>query len=153
MIHGFVGAGKTTISKQLEQDKNAVRFSPDEWMIARHGHNPRADLFADYLTQAKADIRLEAEAALRDGRNVIFDFGFWSRVERDEYRNFAEDIGVLSVLYHVYADRDVMRKRALKRTADLPPGALVIDENALALFWSRFEPLAPDEAHISIKTD
>lgn len=153
MIHGFVGAGKTTFSKQLEQNKKAVRFSPDEWMITRYGRNPPADLFADYLAQIKADIRLAAVSALQDGRDVIFDFGFWSRAERDDYRNFAKNAGVLSVLYHVYADRDVMRKRALKRTADLPPGALVIDENALALFWSRFEPLAPDEAHISVKTD
>ncbi len=153
MIHGFAGAGKTTFSKQLERDKNAVRFSPDEWMIARHGHNPPADLFAEYLTQVKVYIRQAAAAALREGRRVIFDFGFWSRAERDECRNFAEDAGVSSILYHVYADRDVMRNRALKRTADLPSGALVIDENALALFWSRFEPLAPDEAHIPIKTD
>lgn len=153
MIHGFVGAGKTTFSKQLEQDKNAVRFSPDEWIIARHGHNPSADLFADYLTQVKADIRLAAASALQDGRDVIFDFGFWSRAERDEYRNFAKNAGVSSVLYHVHADKHVMQERALKRTADLPHGALVIDENAIALFWSRLEPLAPDEAHISVKTD
>lgn len=122
-------------------------------MIARHGHNPRADLFADYLAQVKADIRLAASAALQDGRAVIFDFGFWSRAERDEYRDFAKNAGVSSVLYHVYADRHVMQERVLKRTADLPHGALVIDENAIALFWSRFEALAPDEARILIKTD
>lgn len=35
MIHGFVGVGKTTFAKKLQQEVNAVRFSPDEWMIAR----------------------------------------------------------------------------------------------------------------------
>ena len=34
LIHGFVGAGKTPLSKRLETKLNAIRFPPDEWMIA-----------------------------------------------------------------------------------------------------------------------
>jgi hypothetical protein len=32
LIHGFLGAWKTTFAKKLEAELGAVRFSQDEWM-------------------------------------------------------------------------------------------------------------------------
>jgi predicted kinase len=32
LIHGFLGVGKTTLARQLEQKIPAIRFSHDEWM-------------------------------------------------------------------------------------------------------------------------
>ncbi len=150
LIHGFVGAGKTTFSKKLEKDMNAVRYTPDEWMIERHGVNPPADKFDEYLVQIKNDILDDARKNILKGRSIIFDYGFWSYRDREKYRSFAKELGTPCVLYFLKTDDQISQERALKRTSAMPEGALVIDQNALNLFRARFEPLRMDEEHISI---
>lgn len=39
-------------------------------------------------------------------------------------------------------------QRALKRTAEMPEGELFIDENALRMFWTKFEPVEENEGAI-----
>jgi hypothetical protein len=43
-----------------------------------------------------------------------------------------------------------MERRVLKRTQDTPADSLWINEAALELFRSRFEPLEPDEERVEI---
>lgn len=152
LIHGFVGAGKTTFSKKLEKETGAVRYSADEWMRARYGENPPAEKFSDFLSTIKCDILTDARKKLAKGCDVIFDYGFWSYAERKQYRMLATDIGVPFVLYHIYAEDKVMEDRVLQRTKEMPDGQLFIDKNAIEVFRARFEPLREDEDHISIKT-
>ncbi|PZQ47654.1 MAG: hypothetical protein DI551_02995 [Micavibrio aeruginosavorus] len=153
LMHGFVGAGKTTFAKKLELEKRAVRYSHDEWMRDRFGENPPAGKFAEYYEIVADDIKQQAAERLSRGQDVILDFGFWTRADRDEYRSWADLMGAECVLYYIHADPDVMKARVLKRTEELPEGQLVIDENAIELFKTKFEPLAADEAHISVGTD
>lgn len=153
MLHGFVGAGKTIFARKLEREKRAVRFSHDEWMRERYGANPPSDRFAEYYDLVTEDIRLEAAGRLSRGQDIILDFGFWRRAERDAWRTWAALVGADLVLCHLYADQAVMKDRVLRRTRELPAGALVIDENAIELFRQRFEALGPDEAHTAIRTD
>lgn len=153
MLHGFVGAGKTTFAKKLEQQKRAVRFSHDEWMRERFGPNPPAEKFAAYYDLVTEEIRMEVAGRLSRGQDVILDFGFWRRADRDGWRLWAELVGAGCVLYYLHADPAEMKRRVLLRTADLPQGQLVIDENALVLFATRFEPLGADEQHTGIRTD
>lgn len=153
MMHGFMGAGKTTFSKNLEAEKNAVRFSPDEWMIERHGVNPPADQFDDLERIVKEDILEAAKAALAKGHDVIFDYGFWRYEDRQKYRDLAHDLKVSYILYKIQASDKTMEQRVLARTQELPVGALVIDKNAIEMFRTKFEPLRDDEDHILIVTE
>jgi predicted kinase len=43
LIHGYVGAGKTTFARRLEQELPAIRFSHDEWMTRLYGDDPPVD--------------------------------------------------------------------------------------------------------------
>jgi predicted kinase len=43
LIHGCLGAGKTTFAKKLAEEVNGVRFNPDEWMVRLYGEDPPAD--------------------------------------------------------------------------------------------------------------
>ena len=49
LIHGFVGAGKTTFAKKLEHFLPAVRFTHDEWMSKLYGENPPLEHFNEIL--------------------------------------------------------------------------------------------------------
>ncbi len=145
LIHGFVGSGKTTFAKKLAQETGAVRFTPDEWIIHFYGTNPNADEFEICHVRVKDMIWQMTKEFLARGQSVILDYGFWTRQSRDEYRNKAKELGSEVILYALPSGFQVCKDRALKRTAEMPEGALVIDENALNLFWQKFEPLESDE--------
>jgi predicted kinase len=151
LIYGFVGAGKTTFAKKLEKDTKAVRFTPDEWMIALYGD--RAEDFQDKQNRITLLVYDTAKKILATGTDVILDFGFWSRKSRDHARAFARDCGVSCKLYNLQCAEDVMRRRVIKRTAEMPAGALFIDDNAFNEFKTRLEPLREDEDAVLIRTD
>lgn len=89
MIHGFVGAGKTTFAKKLEQEIRAVRFSPDEWMCDLYGNNPPAGTFREYENNIRAVVRKIAGKVLAAGADVILDEGFWTKSGCEETRLWA----------------------------------------------------------------
>lgn len=153
LIHGFTGSGKTTFARRLERELRAIRLSPDEWMVVLYGADPPTEHFQEFQTRVTRLIWDLAVRVLHLGLDVVLDFGFWSRASRDDARARAQSIGVPWKLYFVDCSEEVMRRRVLERTEELPVGVLVIDEAAFELFKTRFEPLGPDEEHVRIRTD
>ena len=87
LICGLPCAGKTTLAKRLEQQFSALRLTPDQFHIRLYGqdaeeqeHDARHDLIEAMLWEVAARV-------LSLGVNVILDFGFWSRSEREDYRS------------------------------------------------------------------
>lgn len=150
LLHGFVGAGKTTFAKKLETEINAVRISPDEWMIALYGVNPPAELFDEYYQRINTWIWVQIDRIVKTGVDVIYDSGLWKRADRDDVIAKVKAIGATPKLYALQTPFEVSRERVLKRTDEMPDGALFIDDNAIQLFWSKFEPLQDDEVAIRI---
>ena len=83
------------------------------------------------------------------GIDVVLDFGFWSRQERDETRAKISAIGAQAHLYRLACPEDEAWQRIEKRNANLQ-GSLLIVRNTFEVLKERFEPLAPDEARIEI---
>jgi predicted kinase len=150
MVYGFVGAGKTTFAKSLEQTLPAVRFTHDEWMNKLYGENPPLEQFTDYYNRIHDLIWMYATRLLELKQEVILDTGFWSRVSRDEARAKARAVGADTKLYFLDAPEDVLKVRVRKRNENLQ-GSLYIDDEAFELFKTRFEPLGKDEEHVLIK--
>jgi len=50
IIIGFIGSGKTTFAKKLEEETGAIRFTKDEWMVRVFGNTPPKDTFEEYDT-------------------------------------------------------------------------------------------------------
>jgi predicted kinase len=154
LLHGFVGSGKTTFAKKLEQDLNCVRFTSDEWMIALYGDNPPVESFSDYYERVSNLIWRLATRILETGGDVIIDSGAWKRAERDLWRERADKLNVALKLYALQCPEEVMKSRVLARTARGEEGALIIDENAINEFKARFEPVDPSaEECIIVKSE
>jgi len=150
MIHGFIGSGKTTFSKKLEAETKAVRFTPDEWMIKLYGENPPADKFAEYDEKIKELIWDLAEKVLNTNTDVILDFGFWKKLERDEARSFAESISANIKLFNLDCPEEIMRTRVIDRTEKMPEGALFINENTFNILKEQFEPIDPQNEYCTL---
>jgi predicted kinase len=84
------------------------------------------------------------------GTDVILDNGFWSRRSREEARSRAAELGARTVLYRVSCPEDVTAKRVSRRSRDVPPDSLWMNEAAMEQFRDRFEPLGPDEDRVEV---
>ncbi|HUQ34680.1 MAG TPA: AAA family ATPase, partial [Pyrinomonadaceae bacterium] len=86
-----------------------------------------------------------AERTLSLGINVILDFGFWTRRERDGFRSRAAALGARSEVHFLDVPRSVLSVRLAARNADLPQYAFRVSEAQLDLWWRLFEPPTPEE--------
>jgi predicted kinase len=149
LIHGYLGAGKTTFARRLELELPAVRFSHDEWMSRLFGDDPPADQFADMHGRVWG---LMAEVWLRClslGTDVVLDLGFWSRADRDRVRDQVTAIGAAYRLYALSCPEEQAWARVEARNGDLG-GSLLITRETFEVLKARFEPLEQDEDSIAV---
>lgn len=110
VLCGLPGAGKTTRAIQLEADHDAVRLSPDEWLL---------DLW-DQAARALVERKLWelGRRLLAHGVNVVVDFGSWSRTERDALREGARALGAPVELHYLDAPIDELVRRVDARNRE-----------------------------------
>jgi predicted kinase len=82
---------------------------------------------------------------------VVLDNGYWTRAARDAARQRAAAVGAACRLYSLQCSEATARARCRLRNANLQ-GSLYIADNTFNVLQSRFEPLQPDEPHVSIGT-
>ena len=152
LIHGYLGAGKTTFAKKLAEDVKGVRFNPDEWMARLYGEDPPAEQFAERLERVFALLDDQWVRVVRCGVDVILDYGFWTRASRDAARQRAAAAGAACRLYSLQCSDATARKRCQQRNAKLQ-GSLFIADNTFDVLKARLEPLQADEPHILINAD
>jgi predicted kinase len=151
LLCGLPGCGKTTFARRLAEERGAVILGHDERMVARHGTNPPAEKFAAFAREITEELWQEAAQAIACGRDVILDWGFWTRAERDDARRRAAEMGADAVLCLVECDDAVARARTLARTA-AGEGVLEINGAAWDVFRTRFEFPTADEAAVSSRS-
>ena len=94
LMVGLPGSGKTTEAKRLEAECSALRLSPDEWQFALFGNDVADPAHDERHSRVEELMWGVAEKVLRAGADVILDFGFWSKAERDIFRQKAAALGV-----------------------------------------------------------
>jgi predicted kinase len=149
LIYGYLGAGKTTFARHLEQSLPAIRFTHDEWMARLYGTDPPLEHFPEFYRRVSEQIEAVWPRCLELGLDVVLDLGFWSRHQRDETRSRIARIGAEARLYHLSCSDAETWQRIEKRNADLG-GSLFIAQNTFDALKARFEPLGSDESCISV---
>ena len=143
-LHLMVGlpcAGKTTLAKKLADELPAMRLTPDEWMARVVGDG------YDEAKRAIVEAMLWDIAAqgLRLGINVVLDFGFWSCVEREDYRARAAQLEADTKVHFLDVSREELLQRLQSRNAALPSDTFHIEPADLESWWDLFEPPTSDE--------
>jgi predicted kinase len=108
---GLPAAGKTSRARELASTWDALRLTPDEWMIP---------LFGQEQPDGKRNVmegRLIwlALSALRIGINVVLDFGVWGKDERSALRALAASVGATSELVYLPVDEEEQWRRVQAR--------------------------------------
>jgi len=151
LIHGFIGNGKTTFSRELEIVSGAVRLSPDEVMTARYGADPPASRFKRCLRAVMKALDRKWTRIIREGKSVILDYGFWTRKQRNRFRKMAANLGADTVLYDVRCGERTALRRVHARNRDTA-GSLYISDNTFRILKKDFEPVRAGEKAVTIRT-
>ena len=150
LIHGYLGAGKTTLARRLEVEQAAIRFTHDEWMRSLYGDDPPETHFSEYAKRVSGVMETVWTRCVALKMNVVLDFGFWKRSERDRVRDLIASLGGESVLYRLSCPDEIAWSRVEKRNERL--GAdLYIAPNTFKVLKARFEPLDRDEARVEVE--
>jgi predicted kinase len=147
-LHLMVGlpcSGKTTLAKKLEHERSALRLTPDEWQIGLFGQDakePEHDARHRFIEIMLWNI---ASRALELGTNVILDFGFWAREEREDYRLRAKRLGASSEVHFLdVPDKELLMRLAV-RNSKPSQESFHISEDSMKPWIAFFQKPSPEE--------
>jgi len=150
LVSGSTGAGKTTFARKLAEERQAVRFSIDEWM--NNLYWPDQEPGVDYrwaierVERCERQIWANALEVLRCGRDVILDLGFTEKRQRARFAKLAEEAGEELVTYYVAADPDVRRARVRQRNDEKRETfEFEVTDDMFEFMEGIFEPPTDDE--------
>ena len=138
---GLPASGKTTRAKEIEKAWQALRLTPDEWMIPLFGEpegGKREILEGRFIWLA---IR-----ALRCGINVVLDFGVWTKQERSALCFLANSVGASCELVYLEIDELEQRRRHYERFSAAPGATFPMSDDDLLSFREQFE--VPDDVEL-----
>ena len=147
-LHLMVGlpcSGKTTLAKKLEHERSALRLTPDEWQICLFGQDAEEPEHDARHSLIEAMLWNIARRALELGTNVILDFGFWAREEREDYRSRAKQLGASSEVQYLDVSEDELLRRLEERNLRLSQKSFLISEEAMKPWIAFFQKPTPDE--------
>ncbi len=148
LICGFIGAGKTTFAKKLEEKTGAVRVTKDEWSIRFIGNDPTIDGYAEWDRKIIDLSRDFAFYLVGKGVDVIMDEGFWEKETRDEMRRRADAIGAKVVMYYLETPIETIRERVVGRNNHLTGDSFKISREMLDNYLKDWQPPTEDEDYI-----
>ncbi|SDO74907.1 Predicted kinase [Paenibacillus sp. yr247] len=142
---GLPCSGKTTLARQLEQKYSALRLTPDEWHTRLFGQVVDEKDHGDIHDKVESLLWNVAARVLVLGVDVILDFGFWVRIQRDDMRAQAAKLGADFKIHFSDASEEVLLARLMARNDELPQGAFYIPETMLKEWILIYEPPSQEE--------
>ena len=145
LMVGLPCSGKTTLAHKLEREKSALRLTPDEWQIRLFGQDAEEPEHDARHSLIEAMLWNIASRALELGTNVILDFGFWAREEREDYRSRAKRLGASSEVHFLDVPEDELLRRLEERNLRPPQGSFLISKESMKPWIAFFQKPTPDE--------
>ena len=153
MICGGLCSGKTTYAEALRREKGGVILSIDQLMLSLFGPDA-GEMHDEYARRGKAYLHDQALSLLAAGVDVILDWGFWRREEREAGKALYEGRGHAVALHAIDIPEETWRARVEKRNAAVRAGeaeAYPVDEGLAAKFRALYEKPAEDEVDVWVR--
>lgn len=147
LICGKLCSGKSTYAKNLTETLPAVLLSCDEITLDILGgnlgerHDETVEKVKEYLLRKSTEI-------LHAGTDVVLDWGFWTKAERESTRAFYRRQGFDWETHYIDISDEEWQKRIAKRNQAISAGKTsdyYIDDNLVKKFDGIFEEMKPEE--------
>lgn len=149
LLCGKPGSGKTTLAKSLKEKFGLIHFSADDFMLKLFGEIEDRELFDKKLNATKDLIYQICDDVLVKN-NVVLDFGFWTKIEREKLKNRFKNYDV--ILVYLKLDDEKIFSQIENRNSNLKDNEYFMDLNTFKILSSKFEEPTKDECVICENT-
>ena len=153
-ICGKICSGKSYYAKQIKEKENAVILSKDEATYELID-NKQGEFYNVFAERVNKYLMKKAVEIVKAGRNIILDWGFWTKAERQETTKYFNQFGI-DVEWH-YIDieqtrwEQLIEERNIKIQSGNGGSDIYVDEGLLNKLLSKIEEPTRDEMDIWIE--
>ena len=143
---GKMGAGKSTKSKQLAHDRNAVLMSEDEWLASLYPDQITS--FEEYIKfsgQLKPLVKTHVQRIMCTGTDVVMDFPANTLSQRKWFKAIFSEINAPHELIYLNISDEICLKQIAQRSIEQPERATFDTEEVFHHVTSYFEEPSADE--------
>lgn len=118
---GKIASGKSYYAKELRKKENAIILSVDEltyYMV----DNKKGEDYTDLCRRATNYFREKSVEIANNGGTVIIDMGLWTKVQRDELREFFKSKNVNFEIHYVEVDDETWSQNIEERNKRIDEG-------------------------------
>ncbi len=137
---GKMGAGKSTNSKKLAIEKNAVLLSEDEWLASLYPNQITS--FEDYLkfsAHLKPILKKHVQNILSVGTNVVMDFPGNTQNQRKWFLDIASEVNANHQLIFLNLNNEQCLRQIAQRRKEQPERATFDTEETFIHVTNFFE--------------
>lgn len=119
IVFGPQGAGKSTYSKKLSEEKKGVHLSIDDWMWKLYGDDLPKSMNLKWIMErverCEKQIWSISKEIAKFGTSVILDLGFIKLAKRELFKSLAKKENISIQLHYINAHYSIRKKRVLDR--------------------------------------
>lgn len=153
LICGKICSGKTYYCNNLIKENNAIILSSDE-LISDLFHPNENDYHDMIVKRVHNFLTKKAIEIIKAGTNVILDWGFWTKQNREEVTKLFASENIYVEWYFIDVSDEHWKRNINLRNKAVEAGKThdyYIDEGLLNKVNSLFEPPAKDEIDVWYK--
>jgi predicted kinase len=130
LFSGKMGAGKSTRSKQIAQERNAVLISEDQWLSKLYPNQITSfDDFLHYSSLLKPLVKSHVLDILKTGTSVVMDFPANTVNQRKWFKELITEANAPNELIYLNVSNDVCLRQIEKRRLEQPERAIYDTES------------------------
>ena len=152
---GKICCGKTTYAQKLCKENNAILLSVDEITLALFGQHC-GDKHDEYVERTEKYLFEKSIELIESGINVVLDWGFWTKVERDYAKEFYKSKNIECEFHYIDISDETWNSRLKERNSAIVAEetiAYYVDENFAKKCVSIFEVPNVDEIDVICQGD
>lgn len=153
-ICGKICCGKSYYAMQIKEQENAVILSIDE-VTYDLIDNEQGEFYNVFAERVNKYLMKKAVEIVKSGCNVILDWGFWTKAERQETTKYFNQFGIDVEWHYVDIEQSRWERLIEERNAKIQNGYggsdFYVDECLMEKLLSKFEEPTRDEMDIWIE--
>lgn len=153
-ICGKICCGKSYYAKQIKEQENAVILSIDE-VTYDLIDNEQGEFYNGFAERINKYLIKKAAEIVKADCNVILDWGFWTKAERQETTKYFNQFGIDVEWHYVDIERSRRERLIEERNAKIKNGNggsnFYVDEGLMEKLLSKFEEPTREEMNVWIE--